>query len=174
MVQWFLKVLVTPRHWLRDYVLVLASLLPEVGRSLERSSSIPPSEDEGMIGNISCPPMPRSSLFWTVLGIWGFFFWGAWGSVPVLIALWQRGMRRGHVSYIGWLAGLVFGECLFSFPQFSKHNLFNLFVFPFSVLYFLCDLFDPLFFLTPFLTSSLCMVPLSVTVATAHFTPPFP
>ena len=83
-------------------------------------------------------------------------------------------MRRGHVSYIGWLAGLVFGECLFSFPQFSKHNLFNLFVFPFSVLYFLCDLFDPLFFLTPFLTSSLCMVPLSVTVATAHFTPPFP
>ena len=83
-------------------------------------------------------------------------------------------MRRGHVSCTSWLVGLVSGECLFSFPQFSKHNLFNLFVFLFSILYFVCDLSDPLFFLTPFLTSSLCVVALSVTVATAHFAPPFP
>ena len=102
------------------------------------------------------------------------FFLSAWGSILVLIALWRRGTRRGHVSCTGWLAGLVSGECLFSFPQFSKHNLFNLFVFLFSVLYFVCDLSDPLFFLTPFLASSLCVVPLSVTVATAHFAPPFP
>ena len=88
-------------------------------------------------GLSAAPPIPRSSTFWTVLGIWGFFFFFFKAHGVLLFALivpWQRDMHHGHVSYFVWFTGLVSGENIFNFPALSKANLFN--SFPFNSLFF--------------------------------------
>ena len=114
--------------------------------------------DEDIFGTISCPPLPRSSTFWTDLGIWGVFLFcfilffetvEALGILfPILIALWQRGTHCGHVSFLGWWAVLVSSEGLFNFLAFFKANLFN-----------------PLPFFFHFFTFILCLVSLILSLS---------
>ena len=85
--------------------------------------------DEDIIRTICYPPIPRSSIFGTITGIWRVFFfflrlWAFGVPLPVLIAPWWHGMHCGHVSYSDWLKCFVFGETFqlsHAFQSFSSH-----------------------------------------------------
>ena len=110
-----------------------------------------------MTGTINYTPLFRGRPhFWTVLGIWGvfFFFFETLGVLFfVLIALWRRSVHIGHVSCFAWPASLVSNENLFRFPALSKANVFNSFPFNspfFTLLWHLILVFDFSNFSAPF------------------------
>ena len=55
----------------------------------------------------------RFFFFLVVVGVLGV-------PLPILIALWRRGTRHGHMSYSDWLKGLIFDETLSDFLHFSR------------------------------------------------------
>ena len=128
-------------------------------------SSVPSRErmDVGdMIEPISCPPISRLSITWTVVGIrkgllvyliYIFIFlyflllniyiyifcgYGVWGSAPHWLLNGGCDSLHGHVVDFLWLGDLVFGKNLFSFPALSKVEPFDFFGLSFSYFPIFC------------------------------------
>ena len=109
-------------------------------------------DDDNMIKSISCPPIPRSSTLWTVIGIrkdlliycllffflFSFFFflfcgYGTWGSAP-------HWLLNGGLTHIMATCLILIGRgVLFpmkTFLGFSHFSRQNLLIFGFPLFYF--------------------------------------
>ena len=79
--------------------------------------------------------------------------------LSTFIVLWRRGTYRGHVSFSDQWAVLVSGDCLFSFPHFSRQNLLTLLFFHlFTFLLHLTSLTSILFFSLRLISLSLLLL----------------
>ena len=101
-----------------------------------------------LVERTSCPPIPWSSISWTIIGIWKDYYYyyyyyyhfsyGAWSSAPHWLHSGGCGSSQCHVFDFYWLECLVSGECLFSFPALSKAESFDFLAFPFPFPHSLC------------------------------------